>query len=384
MSFKRLTAFISAAALLGTIITVPAATVAVGAEDSELITLYEPNNTATWDQIKVYDEAVGETAISNYYSSISVAMGNDWNSNNGIRLDVTDMLADCKSGGSFEVSFDLKCWAWGSESYLNKATVFFETESGVKTTLFTGPSAYSDVVSNTATVSGSGTYEFNTDEKIYLCVTHGAGTQQYSNFIFKGTPAGDAPVQTEEPEDTLEVLYQPNNTDTWNQVQIYDETVGTTGITNYYSFIEASLGNDWNSNNGIKIDVTDMLSGCRSGGSFEVSFDLKCWAWGSESWLNKAIVFFETESGVKTTLFTGPSAYSDVVSNTATVSGSGTYEFNTDEKIYLCVTHGAGTQQYSNFVFKGEKAEAAPTPTATAEVTEAPTPTATVEVTEAP
>lgn len=120
--------------------------------------------------------------------------------------------------------------------------------------------------------------------------------------------------------------------------------------------VEAIMGNEWSTDNGIKTDVTKYVAGL-SGASFEASIDVSSWAWTYETedggvGVNAAKLFFEVvdENGAKavTSIAEGPGVAEDIIDNTASLSGTAILSFEDTDKVYLCATQGGGTEQFKN------------------------------------
>lgn len=329
------------------------------------IKLFDHNKSGDWNDYEVYNSEDTDASISKG-DSMNVSHGSSYSTSNGVKLDVTDYVKQCDNGGKFSASVKFTCYYWGGES-VAKVNVFFENEKGEKVTIASGPMSMDEIENNTAVVSGAVNYTYGSSERVYLCITQPSGYHSYKEISLSGykTP-GDDPGPTQDPSKETITLFEHNSSSAWGSYSLYDKENTAGNIENYGSSMGVTYGNDWNSNNGVKLDVTDYLAQCGKGGKFGISFDITNYAWGTEN-VNKATAFFETESGEKTVLASGPDSLDAVSENKATISGSAEYAV-TGEKTYLCITHPSGYHSYGNIKLtctldSAEKPTPTPAPT---------------------
>jgi hypothetical protein len=331
---------------------------ASAAESEELLNIGYQQYVNYQDKVTAYNDDSATIGYEDW--GITGAYTSSWSSTNGIKIDVTDIVAG--KSGTFEVSTDFTCWAWGDDDPIQdyrKVKVFFEAD-GESTTIALGPTNLSDVASNTATVSGSTEYTAP-DSTVYLCITQPSGSHQYKNITLTYTPYDEEEPETDETDETDETtktvtqlfgneIYQEGN------FTIYDDSNTDGSISSVWSNygLQAEMGNSWNSSNGVKTDITDYIAGY-SGSEFAVTVNATNWAWSGTSGVNKLHIFFKVVStdGTERTvdIASGPDSIDDVDSNAAEVSGSAVLEFEDTDTVYLCFTHGAGTQQYKTISF---------------------------------
>ena len=345
--------------------TVYAKNISVTYPAPQELKLFEHKKSGDWGNYEVYNSEDTDAVIS-AGNSMGVQFGNNYSTKNGVKLDVTDYVKQCDDGGIFSASVKFSCGYWGGDS-VAKLEIFFENEKGEKTAIASGPLTMEALDGNTAIVSGEVNYTYSGSKKVYLCITQPAGYHSYEAVSLSGykTPGDDPQPSTDPSKETI-TLFEHNNSAAWDSYSLYDSsnTVGT--IKNYGSSMGVDYGINWDSNNGVKVDVTDYLAQCGKGGEFGVSFDITNYAWGTEN-VNKATAFFETESGEKTILASGPESHDVISENKATVSGSAEYAV-TGEKTYLCFTHPSGYHSYENIKLtctldSGEKPTPTPAPT---------------------
>lgn len=126
---------------------------------------------------------------------------------------------------------------------------------------------------------------------------------------------------------------------------LYDDTntEGNVSITDD-GRLSASMGNDWNDDNGIKKDITSALSGTENGDTLKISMDFASTYWNTAT-IAKAKLFLEVINGSETrqiTIYEGPES---VAANDETVTLSGetdSFEYKSGETVYLCVTQPSG------------------------------------------
>ncbi|MGN0181318.1 MAG: hypothetical protein ACI4DP_02735 [Candidatus Ornithomonoglobus sp.] len=347
MRFKKLTALLATAAMLGTMAVVPMSAAVAQAEetDSSIITLFAPSGTEGYSEFMAYSEANGTVTANNGWVTFNQNDGYGWNEANGIKVDVTEYLKNAQSGGQFEVSLKFTSYYWGNTN----VSIYFETADGVKTNLTTTTEVGTNGTEQEVTANG--TYTFSDDDTIYLCMIHPSGTQSYSYFNFSGTQKGTV-IEPEEPVE-LVTLFAPNGLEDYSRFE--GNADGTTTPNNGWVTFEGASG--WNSANGIKVNVTEELKNAKSGGQFEVSLQFTSYYWGDTN----VSIYFETAEGVKTNLTTATEVGTNGTAQAVTASGA--FSFAEDDTIYLCVTHPSGSHSYSYFTLKGEKAETPQTTT---------------------
>lgn len=299
----------------------------------------------------IYDDANTEGSISDVWSGygIQAVMGNSWDNSNGVKTDVTEYVKEY-SGCSFGVSAEITSWAWTYENEdgslgVNKAGAFFKVvgDEGERIIpIAEGPDSAEAITDNAAVISGSAVLSFNENDTVYLCFTQGGGQQQYKNISF-----------TVQSPDKL-----AGNEIFGKGFEIYDDANTAGEITQIWDNygIEASMGNQWADNNGVKLNVTRYVSN-HSGGRFSVSVDMTSYAWNGKAEdgtdiINKASAFFLTTDAegneTVTALCEGPENSSDITDNTVTLSGSSILNVSEGDTVYLCFTQGGGTHQYKN------------------------------------
>ena len=297
--------------------------------------------------------------------SLNVSFGAvpyDWNEKNGIRKDITE-LAETES--KYSVSADVYSSYWNGVT----AKVFFEIEG-------TDGTRRIDIAENvfetnegtvnegTVTVSGTADLRFGEGEKVYLCITQAAGYQSYDNIkmVYEGKadPAPietiPAPIETDAPASTLAPIEGAIFNDDFSSEEqtesysLYDRsnTTAGAGISMDNGELAASMGTEsWNSSNGIRRDITELVKQYISGVTFGVQFSITAY-WGESNDVS-ANVFFETigADGRASVTEIG-SVIPEAGSDTALMRGSAKLSYRDGDSIYLCITQMSGNHRYDN------------------------------------
>ena len=151
-------------------------------------------------------------------------------------------------------------------------------------------------------------------------------------------------------------VFTANNAETYeaimNDITAYDSTAAPIKEIQSYSWgIQAKFDNNgYNSNTGVKIDITDAIKGKK--GTFAISADFTCFYWGNnledgdevDSW-NQVKLFLETADGTQTAIAQGPDTKNG---NDAALNGEIEYDATVETTYYLCFKQPSGQHQYKN------------------------------------
>ncbi|MGN0181834.1 MAG: glycosyl hydrolase 115 family protein [Candidatus Ornithomonoglobus sp.] len=321
--------------------------------------LFTHTEGSDWADYQAYDDTNTAAVLTKSGDALGAAYNtaSGWSPKNGVKLDVTDYIKQCDNGGRFGAAVTFQCWYWGGDS-IAQVKAFLETESGAQTELCAGPADMDSVDNNTVYITGENSFTYNTGEKVYLCITQISDNHSIKDVTFWGYKTEGGSSVTPEPDNPggLITLFEHNGGSDWDAYELYEENNELAVVTKGADSIGINYGGgeyDWHADNGIKLDVTEYLEKCRSGGKFEVSYNLTSYYWGDGEIPVQASVFFETADGRRTELFKAPQSQSEITDNTALISGSGTFEFTPGETVYLCLTHPTGYHVYKNIVLKG-------------------------------
>lgn len=342
------------------------------------VELFDHKSDDDWDNYVVYDETNENAVLTNNGSSLSAEFhtADGWSADNGIKIDVTDYVKKCDNGGKFGVELTFTCWYWGGS-----VSAFLEDQNGENKVILAeqATDTSNPPEDNTITISGSAAYSYSENERTYLCITQMSDNHQYKEIKFTGmqTPGGgDDPTETVPPTETEDpteknMIFTHGDAADWAAYTIYDETNTAASRTEGEQLQIAYSGSDtpddekaheWDTNNGIKIDITDAVTG--SGASkLGASADVLSWWWGETA----AKLFIEVVSGTDTKIITLDETAGSENGTALTLSGEGSVSYADGDKIYLCVTHPSGTQQYDNILLwsyeGGGDPDATPGPT---------------------
>ena len=292
--------------------------------------------------------------------SLNVSFGAapyDWNEKNGIRKDITE-LAETES--KYSVSADVYSSYWNGVT----AKVFFEIEGTDGTRRIDIAENVFETNEGTVTVSGTADLRFGDGEKVYLCITQAAGYQSYDNIkmVYEGKadPAPietiPAPIETDAPASTLAPIEGAIFNDDFSSEEqtesyaLYDRsnTTAGAGISMDNGELAASMGTEsWNTSNGIRRDITELVKQYISGVTFGVQFSITAY-WGESNDVS-ANVFFETIGADGSTSVTEiGSVIPEAGSDTALMRGSAKLSYRDGDSIYLCITQMSGNHRYDN------------------------------------
>ncbi|MGN0181329.1 MAG: S-layer homology domain-containing protein [Candidatus Ornithomonoglobus sp.] len=353
---------------------------------------------------EIYDPTAGTNpAINTDDGCLRFTEDSGWNKNNGIKKDITALLAVAgfKSGDTVSVSLDFSC-SW----YNNPANVFIEV-NGVRTILVSeGPGGEAWLKAN---LTGSAAVTYNAGDTVYFCVTQHTGNHLYDNIAltYSGssaaqTPAATAtadvtaaptsaptpapvPTQTPTPRPSLNpnpdggelFSYSGNDftdADILGRFSQYDRadsgvTIEADGAKLTFSTMTSSTNK-----NGFRMDITDFVKSTGSGHLYSAELDLRS-TWWSDNQGTLAIEVITNGSASETVL--------DKKAGTDTkeryiYSGSGYVFFDDASQINLVYYQLAGMHEYYSVSLSCDTEKTA-TPPPTAVPTETPTPKPTAD-----
>ncbi len=317
-------------------------------------TIYDDSNTA--GEITVWD---------NY--GIQASMGNDWNSNNGVKTNITEYVKGY-SGSEFTLSAAITTWAWnGDNDTINKAKAFFKvvSENGDEriVSICEGPDSADDIADNEAVIAGRAALEFEDTDTVYLCFTQGGGQHQYKAISFSVIESSEEPSDptktpsnpTEDPNIEKTVIFEPSGLEGYSEFEVHDPANGTVTPNDGYVNFQQNEGYSWNTENGVKINVTEYLKKAKSGDTFEASFVFRSYYWGGTN-IN---AYFETADGRTAGLKTTTEVGTDGEDQNVVVKGA--FAYSEDDVVYLHILHPSGTHTYSYFKLSAMETAAEPT-----------------------
>ena len=315
------------------------------------------------------------------YEKLVYDFSTDWDDGHGMRADITEAVTE-NNAQNIGASVKTGAFYWGnSDADLVKARMVIEVTDGagnVKNTFALGekPDSYSELVFDennyaAVTLSGSADISYEDGDKIYLCIINGVGYQDYDDIKVWTNDDDEKPTETDEPtetpgvpeQDTRYIVFSDDFT-TDEEIDRYSPyTEGTlstaedapSGID--YGALVYNFAEGWGENHGMRMDITDIVSGI---GSFGVNAKFGSFYWGtSDADLARASMTIEitgADGAVKDTiqLSSLPESYNELVFDSGTraavyLSGeTDALELSEGDEVYLCIKHGSGRHDYDD------------------------------------
>ncbi len=294
------------------------------------------SDSSQLERYETYLEDAGTFSLSN--GTAEVKFKEAYSSNNGIKTDVTDLVKGA-SGMEFGAAADVRI------TYDCTAKIFLEIVSP-NGTVKKVDIASSNEFDENKNISLSGEVEkveFQSSDKVYLCITQSSGQAFFDNirlWFYMGKVTEEFFTHDFSDEAQGE-LYS-----------VYDETRAPKAFGVSGGALNVDYDEDWNGTNGVKIDVTEYVSG-HSGGEFKASADLTSWFYGESN----VEIFFEAAasdgSSTKTVIASRSGSDLGAGEKMENINGETVLEFGDTDRVYLCITHPSGKHVIDNVSLTG-------------------------------